>query len=399
MLQNGKNTLAVLVLKWCDGTYLEDQDKFRMSGIFRDVYLLNRPENMLYDYFTTTKSEKDQAVVTVQANYQGEAFTVKITVYDREQNIVAAQMLQEKRTSFYTHQAVFEIKNPKLWNPEQPYLYTMVIEGRNEVITDRIGIREICIKDAVIYENELPVKFKGVNRHDSDPVTGFAISLDQMKKDLQMMKQHNFNAVRSSHYPNAPYFYQLCDQYGFYVIAEADNESHGTQSQYLKDSSWENVSKRWNERISDKPEFIPATLDRTMLCVQREKNRPSIVIWSMGNECGYGCTFEEALKWTKSFDPTRLTCYESSFYRNDRRKYDYSNIDIFSRMYPSMEEIQGIHGKEKYLYGGDFQEEVHDGNFCMDGLVFPDRTLIPDCWNTRMYTALQGSYPMIRKAV
>lgn len=120
MLQNGKNTLAVLVLKWCDGTYLEDQDKFRMSGIFRDVYLLNRPENMLYDYFRTTKSEKDQAVVTVQANYQGEAFPVKITVYDREQNIVAAQMLQEKRTSFYTHQAVFEIKNPKLWNPEQP---------------------------------------------------------------------------------------------------------------------------------------------------------------------------------------------------------------------------------------------------------------------------------------
>lgn len=277
----------------------------------------------------------------------------------------------------------------------------------------------------------MPVKFKGVNRHDSDPVTGFAISLDQMKKDLQMMKQHNFNAVRSSHYPNAPYFYQLCDQYGFYVIAEADNENHGTQSQYLKDSSWENVSKRWNERISDKPEFIPATLDRTMLCVQREKNRPSIVIWSMGNECGYGCTFEEALKWTKSFDPTRLTCYESSFYRNDRRKYDYSNIDIFSRMYPSLEEIQeymekkpdkpfllieychamgngpgdledyfrmicqypilcggfvwewcdhGIYqgkaenGKEKYLYGGDFQEEVHDGNFCMDGLVFPDRT-------------------------
>ena len=250
----------------------------------------------------------------------------------------------------------------------------MVIEGRNEVITDRIGIREICIKDAVIYENELPVKFKGVNRHDSDPVTGFTISLDQMKKDLQMMKQHNFNAVRSSHYPNAPYFYQLCDQYGFYVIAEADNESHGTQSQYLKDSSWENESKRWNERISDNPEFIPATLDRTMLCAQREKNRPSIVIWSMGNECGYGCTFEEALKWTKYFDPTRLTCYESSFYWNDRRKYDYSNIDIFSRMYPSLEEIQGIHGKEKYLYGGDFQEEVHDGNFCMDGLVFPDRT-------------------------
>lgn len=245
------------------------------------------------------------------------------------------------------------------------------------------------------------------------------------------MKESNFNAVRSSHYPNAPYFYQLCDEYGFFVIAEADNESHGTQSQYLKDSSWENVSQRWNERISDNPDFIPATLDRTRLCVHREKNRPSIVIWSMGNECGYGCTFEEALKWTKEFDKTRLTCYESSFYRSKKRKYDYSNIDIFSRMYPSLEEIQdymeqkpdkpfllieychamgngpgdledyfqiinqydqlcggfvwewcdhGVYqgqaanGKKKYFYGGDFGEEVHDGNFCMDGLVYPDRT-------------------------
>ena len=283
----------------------------------------------------------------------------------------------------------------------------------------------------MLYINGTAIKFKGVNRHDSDPVTGFVIGLEQMKKDLQMMKESNFNAVRSSHYPNVPYFYQLCDEYGFFVIAEADNESHGTQSQYLKDSSWENVSRRWNERISDNPEFIPATLDRTRLCVHREKNRPCIVIWSMGNECGYGCTFEEALKWTKGFDSTRLTCYESSFYRSDRRKYDYSNIDIFSRMYPSLEEIQeymdkkpdkplllieychamgngpgdledyfqiiyeydvlcggfvwewcdhaiyqgqAANGKEKYLYGGDFGEEVHDGNFCMDGLVYPDRT-------------------------
>ena len=205
----------------------------------------------------------------------------------------------------------------------------MVIEGRNEVITDRIGIREICIKDAVIYENELPVKFKGVNRHDSDPVTGFAISLDQMKKDLQMMKQHNFNAVRSSHYPNAPYFYQLCDQYGFYVIAEADNESHGTQSQYLKDSSWENVSKRWN----------------------------------------------------------------------DRRKYDYSNIDIFSRMYPSLEETQEYMEKKNIYMAVISRRKCMTAIFAWTGWFFRTAPLIPDCWNTRMYTALQGSYPMIRKAV
>ena len=431
VLKNGENTLAVLVLKWCDGTYLEDQDKFRMSGIFRDVYFVNRPENVVYDYFTTTEIQEEQAVITVQASYQGKAVPTKLTLYDAEHKEIASQVFQENTGTVYTHKAVILVKEPNLWNPEQPYLYTLVLETEGEVITDRIGLREICVKDAVLYVNGTAIKFKGVNRHDSDPVTGFVIGLEQMKKDLQMMKESNFNAVRSSHYPNVPYFYQLCDEYGFFVIAEADNESHGTQSQYLKDSNWENVSRKWNERISDNPEFIPATLDRTKLCVHREKNRPCIIIWSMGNECGYGFTFEEALKWTKGFDSTRLTCYESSFYRSDRRKYDYSNIDIFSRMYPSLEEIQeymdkkpdkplllieychamgngpgdledyfqiiyeydvlcggfvwewcdhaiyqgqAANGKEKYLYGGDFGEEVHDGNFCMDGLVYPDRT-------------------------
>lgn len=431
VLKNGENTLAVLVLKWCDGTYLEDQDKFRMSGIFRDVYFVNRPENVVYDYFTTTEIQEEQAVITVQASYQGKAVPTKLTLYDAEHKEIASQVFQENTGTVYTHKAVILVKEPNLWNPEQPYLYTLVLETEGEVITDRIGLREICVKDAVLYVNGTAIKFKGVNRHDSDPVTGFVIGLEQMKKDLQMMKESNFNAVRSSHYPNVPYFYQLCDEYGLFVIAEADNESHGTQSQYLKDSNWENVSRKWNERISDNPEFIPATLDRTKLCVHREKNRPCIIIWSMGNECGYGCTFEEALKWTKGFDSARLTCYESSFYRSDRRKYDYSNIDIFSRMYPSLEEIQeymdkkpdkplllieychamgngpgdledyfqiiyeydvlcggfvwewcdhaiyqgqAANGKEKYLYGGDFGEEVHDGNFCMDGLVYPDRT-------------------------
>ena len=431
VLKNGENTLAVLVLKWCDGTYLEDQDKFRMSGIFRDVYFVNRPKNVVYDYFTTAEIQEEQAVITVQASYQGKAVPTKLTLYDAEHKEIASQVFQENTGTVYTHKAVILVKEPNLWNPEQPYLYTLVLETEGEVITDRIGLREICVKDAVLYVNGTAIKFKGVNRHDSDPVTGFVIGLEQMKKDLQMMKESNFNAVRSSHYPNVPYFYQLCDEYGFFVIAEADNESHGTQSQYLKDSNWENVSRKWNERISDNPEFIPATLDRTKLCVHREKNRPCIIIWSMGNECGYGCTFEEALKWTKGFDSTRLTCYESSFYRSDRRKYDYSNIDIFSRMYPSLEEIQeymdkkpdkplllieychamgngpgdledyfqiiyeydvlcggfvwewcdhaiyqgqAANGKEKYLYGGDFGEEVHDGNFCMDGLVYPDRT-------------------------
>lgn len=430
VLTDGENTLAVLVLKWCDGTYLEDQDKFRMSGIFRDVYLLRRPKNSIYDYFTTTTVGRTEASVTVRANYIGEAVPVKITLYDRENREAACGMFERSEENGYTHQAVLSVREPNLWNPEQPYLYTMVMESESEVIVDRVGIREICIRDVIVYVNGAPVKFKGVNRHDSDPVTGFVIEAAQMKKDLQLMKQHNFNAIRTSHYPNAPYFYQLCDAYGFFVIGEADNESHGTQTQYLKDHRWENVSRRWSERIADNPEFIPATVDRTKLCVHREKNRPCVVIWSMGNECGYGCTFEEALKWTKKFDPSRLTCYESSIYQGDKRTYDCSNIDVYSRMYPALEEIDSymeqhpekpfllieychamgngpgdledyfekidqyeklcggfvwewcdhavyrgetFEGKQIYCYGGDFGEEVHDGNFCVDGLVYPDR--------------------------
>ena len=188
-LVNGENTLAVLVLKWCDGTYLEDQDKFRMSGIFRDVYLLNRPENIVYDYFTTTEIQEDQSVITVQANYQGMAVPTKLTLYDAEKQEIASQMLWEEPGELYTHKAVLTVKNARLWNPEQPYLYTLVIETQGEVTADRIGIREICVKDAVIYLNGTAVKFKGVNRHDSDPVTGFVIGPDQMKKDLQMMKK------------------------------------------------------------------------------------------------------------------------------------------------------------------------------------------------------------------
>lgn len=431
-LVEGDNKLAVLVLKWCDGTYLEDQDKFRMSGIFRDVYLLKRPENVLYDYFTTTDFDETSARVKIRANFMGAKVSNDIRLFDESGQLVASgELVNSNDDKDYPYQCELIIANPVLWNPEMPYLYTMEIIAGDEVIVDRVGVREIHVSDNIVYVNGTAIKFKGINRHDSDPVTGFVISLEQLQKDLELIKQYNFNAIRSSHYPNAPYFYQLCDEYGFFVINEADNESHGTQTHYLKDQDWENVKKRWNERIADNPEFIPATLDRTMLCVQRDKNRPCIVIWSMGNECAYGCTFEEALKWTKEFDPSRLTHYESAFYRSDKRKYDFSNIDLHSRMYPSFEEIQEYldsnpdkpylmveychamgngpgdledyfkwidvndimcggfvwewcdhaiykgqaeNGKAMYFYGGDHGEEIHDGNFCMDGLVYPDRT-------------------------
>ena len=198
----------------------------------------------------------------------------------------------------YEGDAEFVITEPHLWNSEQPYLYTLILETENEVITENIGIREICVKDSIVYINGAQVKFRGVNRHDSDPVTGSVISVEQMKKDLEMMKQHNFNAVRTSHYPNQPMFYQMCDKYGFFVIDEADNESHGSWTQYYSDITEAERALRWNELISDNPDFNEATLDRVQKLVERDKNRPCVVIWSMGNECGYGCTFENALAWT-----------------------------------------------------------------------------------------------------
>lgn len=426
-LKEGTNTIAVLVLKWCDGSYLEDQDKFRMSGIFRDVYLLARTENGIYDYFVKAVPDASytKGDITVELIWKdGKPQEGTARLFDADNHLVAETSLNGNEIHLQAEQA-------HLWNAEEPYLYTLVLETAGEVITEQVGIREIHTKDGVLYLNGVKIKFHGTNRHDSDPVTGFAISKEQLKKDLRLMKQHNINAIRTSHYPNAPYAYQLYDRIGFYVIDEADNESHGTQAIYSNYTTWEEAGKNWNKLLANNPAFTEATVDRTQRCVERDKNRPSVVIWSMGNECAYGCTFEEALKWTKAFDPTRLTHYESARYVDDSRTYDYSNLDLYSRMYPSLEEIKKeleqygdkpyimceychamgngpgdledyfelidaeekmcggfiwewcdhaidlgktIEGKKKYAYGGDHDEYPHDGNFCMDGLVYPDRT-------------------------
>ena len=424
LLNEGENTLAVLVLKWCDGSYLEDQDKFRMSGIFRDVYLLKRPEKRIIDYYITTDVEKDSVVVKLDMHFT-EPVETKVTIEDKYGAVVARGETAENGVLELT------VLNPVLWNAENPYLYQVILTMPDEVIVDRIGFRTIEIKDKVVYFNGEKIKFRGVNRHDSDPETGFVIDARQIKKDLMLMKQHNFNAIRSSHYPNAPYFYQMCDEYGFMVIDEADIEAHGPFMLYRKEDTDQNRFRRWNEKIADDPAWEKAIVDRVQLMVQRDKNRPSIVMWSMGNESAYGCNFEKALAWTKKFDPDRITQYESARYRNYDITYDYDNLDLYSRMYPSLQEIedylkkdgskpfllveychsmgngpgdfedyfQMIHkddrmcggfvwewcdhaiahgtaenGKTRYYYGGDHGETIHDGNFCMDGLVYPDRT-------------------------
>ena len=425
VLQDGTNTVAVLVMKWCDGSYLEDQDKFRMSGIFRDVYILKRPKQAISDYHIKTRIEDMLAKVEIEMKFYS-PLNVKISIEDRNGAVVALGSIAEEGT------AVLEIASPELWNTENPYLYKLILETENEVIVDHIALRKIEIKDQVIYLNGQKIKFRGVNRHDSDPVTGFTISLEQLTTDLTLMKQHNFNAIRSSHYPNAPFFYEMCDKYGFMVIDEADIEAHGPFMIYRKEDTDYNRFKRWNEMIADDPVWEEAIVDRVKLMVERDKNRFCIVMWSMGNESAYGCNFEKALEWTKNFDPDRITQYESARYRNYDETYDYSNLDVYSRMYPALSEIQEYldkdgskpfllveychsmgngpgdfedyfqmiqdndkmcggfvwewcdhaiahgtaeNGKTIYAYGGDHGEEIHDGNFCMDGLVYPDKTV------------------------
>ena len=435
-LREGANKLAVLVLKWCDGSYMEDQDKFRMSGIFRDVYILRRPENFIYDYFVRTSIVSgDSARIDISIKYRGGELPVTATLSDGE----GRPLLRET----FCGAAALTLENPVLWNCEAPYLYTLVMETGLETITEHVGIREVCVQGNVLLINGRQVKLRGVNRHESDPETGPAVGIDHVKRDLKLIKQHNFNAIRTSHYPNVPFFYELCDRYGFFVIDEADNESHGPWQLYYRNDTDDERAARWNEMISDNPDFIEATLDRTKSLVERDKNRPCVISWSMGNECGYGCTFEEALRWTKRRDPGRLTHYESAYHKGRRRKYDYSDLDLYSRMYPPFSDVldyvggtRGVRkipggagagpdkpfimceyshamgngpgdfedyfeliekydcicgafvwewcdhavysgdapdGRKMYFYGGDHGEPLHDGNFCMDGLVYPDR--------------------------
>lgn len=469
-IRNGSNRLCVLVLKWCDGSYLEDQDKFRMSGIFRDVYILKRSEGAVYDYFIKTSCDdiKDPTKADVTIDFT--AFTeyscvedrfsskpetvvdkgadsnvdIEVTILDADGNICSSGCVKceicaqggtntnaaEIKTTASSNSITLSIDSPVLWNAERPFLYTVIIRCAGEVITDRIGIREITIENKIVYINGMPIKFHGVNRHDSNPVTGFTISREQIVRDMSLMKQHNVNAIRTSHYPNVPYFYELCDEYGFYVIDEADIEAHGPSELFYSDNNWDNKAARWNEPIANNPEFCESILDRIRRCVIRDKNRASVVIWSMGNESAYGVTFEEALAWVKSYDKSRLTHYESAQYTDGKRKYDYSNLDLYSRMYPSISEMaeyidgdgdkpyilceychamgngpgdledyfqffdshettcggfvwewcdhaiyrgKAANGKDMYAYGGDSGETIHDGNFCMDGLVYPDR--------------------------
>lgn len=417
-LRLGQNRLAVMVLKWCDGSYLEDQDMWRMSGIFRDVYLLRRPAQRIADLFVTTDLSDDLNEATLRCDItmaDAAPSTVRAVLNDAGGNRVAEQSLDIAGTGTLS----IAVENPALWSAEVPTLYQLLLFHGPEVILQKVGFRAITVQDSAILINGKAVKFKGVNRHDSHPELGHAVPLEHSRRDLLLMKRYNINAVRTSHYPNDARFLDLCDELGLYVIDEADLESHGTEP--VGDFSM----------LSKDPQFEAAYLDRAQRLVERDKNHACIVMWSMGNESGYGRNHVVMAEWAKQRDRSRLIHYEGAFCPRITRDESTECLDVYSRMYPSIAEMTQLveqgeetrpyllceyahamgngpgdlkdywdviyqhpqlvggfvwewtdhavktatpDGTPYYAYGGDLGDQPNDGNFCMDGLVYPDRT-------------------------
>ncbi|MBQ8171496.1 MAG: DUF4981 domain-containing protein [Oscillospiraceae bacterium] len=413
MLSDGENLITVAVLKWCDGTYLEDQDKFRLSGIFRDVYMLSRPAKRLENYRIIS-----DACGRLSVSVKGESAHVRL--FDGETLICEGNASENRPFEA-------EITDVVQWNAERPYLYSLTLETETELIGERVGFREVCIDDGVLKVNGRHIKIRGVNRHDSYPESGYYATEEQMKKDLLLMKAHNINAVRTSHYPNSPVFYKLCDELGLCVIDEGDLEMHGCVDAY-NDFKW---TKGYNgiALLASDERFRKAIVDRARLLVSRDINRPCVIFWSLGNESGYGTNLRAAAEYIKSFDNTRILHYESTHKLDDTSD---DVLDVVSEMYTSPEDIKrfllredekrpfilceychamgngpgdledyhhvfmssdrlcggliwewadhalplGVteEGRVKYGYGGDFGERHNDGNFCMDALCYPDRT-------------------------
>ncbi len=405
----GKNEITVLVYTWNVESYLEDQDFFRFHGIFRDVYLLSRPENHIRDMYIKTDIHTG---ITAELTFKGDTLPYTMTVFNP------------------CGEEITEIGEPLLWSAEKPYLYGVLIECAGEFIYKRVGFRTVATSDiGELLINGVSVKLKGVNRHDSHPKYGYCTSIEDMKKDIELMKQHNINCVRTAHYPNHPIFYELCDEYGLYVMDECDQETHGVEHAYGL------CSLASIDEMASNPDWLPSYLDRMERMVERDKNSPSVIIWSMGNEGQFGTNHIKMSEWTKKRDNTRLVHYERTAFPNKAYGADQIDIhpcvDIISRMYTNLEcveihgkltkdkrpyflaeyahamglgpgeltdyweliykyprliggciwewcdhavEIELENGEKGYIYGGDSGEFPHDGNFCCDGLVFPDRT-------------------------
>ena len=401
-IQTGKNEITVKIRKWCAGSYLEDQDCFRLNGIFRDVYLLSRDTDRIWD--VEIKAD-DKSIV-----YEGRG---TCTVYDAEGNIA-------------------DLADPILWNAEKPYLYTAVIHHGKEFISQKVGMRSLAVSEkSELLVNGQSVKLKGVNHHDTHPEHGYYETDEELRKELELMKKLNINCIRTSHYPPTPYFLELCDELGFYVVDETDIETHGFGERNVV-GCYDMTSLEWPCR---NPEWKAAFLERAERMYERDKNHASIIFWSLGNESGYGENHEAMSLYLKEKDPSRFVHYEGySRYRLggdniqcDEIPFENPWIDVTSHMYSSPEMVQklvddeedrrpvylcefahamgnGPGGVHKYmelcyenpkfiggcvwewanhtfikdgvcLYGGDFGELTDDGIFCCDGMVFHDRTL------------------------
>ena len=406
LVVNGENTIDVLVLKWCISTYLECQDKFRFSGIFRSVYLLTRPKEHITDYkIETTFSGTDGILTFINES------PVDIQLVLEENSIIVPGKMK----------AEMIVPNVRTWTAETPELYPLELHANGEKILEGIGFRQVTIDGKVFKINGVPAKLKGFNRHDFNCETAATVSLEEMAKDIHLMKELNVNAVRTSHYPNSPEFYILCDTFGIYVMDEADVEMHGACS---RDGGYD--IDLWKE-YAENEFFTPGITDRHTALVERDKNRPSVIIWSLGNESSFGKAFFKGANYIKSRDNTRPVHYEGL--QNADPKYYYTElVDMVSMMYPSFEKIRedvlenknetrpfvlceythamgnscgdiaeywemiynneqmmggfvwewadhGIKTDEGFLYGGDFKEPEHDGNFCADGLLTPDRKI------------------------
>lgn len=430
----GKNSVALKVFRWSDGSYLECQDFWRISGIERDVYLFATPKVRIRDFFVKTDFDENyqNANLTVELDlvqhlpkYTKKAYQVSMQLLDEKNNVVIEQTKQIEFNQSETSENLSAfVKNPRKWTAETPNLYDLLLILKDnhgnvlEVIRRKIGFREVEIKAGQLLVNGKVIYFKGVNRHEHDEFTGHVVSESLMVKDIALMKQFNINAVRTSHYPNDPRWYELCDQYGIYVIDEANIESHGMG---------------YGERsLAKNPEWMEAHLDRIQRMVERDKNHPCVIIWSMGNEAGDGINFEKASQWIHQRDPGRPVHYERAQqkkhvdvvsymyawsrmegygYRWKKRPFilcEYSHAmgnsngnlmeywEVIER-YPNLQGgfiwdwvDQGIaqfteDGKKWWAYGGDFGPEgtPSDYNFCINGLVLPDRTPHPAMWELK----------------
>lgn len=323
-LKKGENLIAFQTFRWCDGTYLEDQDFFRLSGVGRDCYLYAREKKRIQDIRVTPDLDAAyrNGSLDVKVDIQGRD-GVKLRLLDAEGNQVAQASLSGRGWQ----QTTVRVENPKKWTAETPYLYTLLAEYADgkEIIPVKVGFRKVEIKNAQLLVNGKPILIKGANRHEMDPNEGYFISRERMLEDIRIMKEMNINAVRTCHYPDDPYWYELCDQYGIYMVAEANLESHGM--------GYDETT------LARREDFRLAHLQRDQRNVQRNFNHPSVIIWSMGNEAGFGPNFEECYRWTKQEDPSRPIMYE----RAGLNQY----TDIFCPMY------MGYKSCEKYAQGND----------------------------------------------